>query len=72
MFICKSHTTGRQWRTLLSTYQSIFTTSHIPSNAFYKDVEIGRNSWMKTDIGKSEFGGENICGFSIMEKKEIF
>ncbi len=37
----------------------------------YKDVEIGRDSWMNTDIGKSRVWGEYLRLLHYGEKGDI-
>lgn len=71
MFICKSHATGRQWRTLAQHLPKHLRYIPYTFNAFYKDVEIGRNSWMKTDIGKSRVWGEYLRLLHYGEKGDI-
>lgn len=71
MFICKSHATGRQWRTLAQHLPKHLRYIPYTFNAFYKDVEIGRDSWMNTDIGKSRVWGEYLRLLHYGEKGDI-
>ena len=71
MFICKSHATGRQWRTLVQHLPKHLYYIPYTFNAFYKDVEIGRDSWMNTDIGKSRVWGEYLRLLHYGEKGDI-
>ncbi|KXT77501.1 hypothetical protein STRDD11_02561 [Streptococcus sp. DD11] len=71
MFICKSHATGRQWRTLAKHLPKHLT--HVPYtfNAFYKDIEISREHWMDTEIGKSRVWGEYLRILHYGDKGDI-
>lgn len=71
MFICKSHATGRQWRTLAQHLPEHLRYIPYTFNAFYKDVEIGRDSWMSTEIGKSRVWGEYLRLLHYGEKGDI-
>lgn len=71
MFICKSHATGRQWRTLAQHLPKHLRYIPYTFNAFYKDVEIGRDSWMNSDIGKSRVWGEYLRLLHYGEKGDI-
>ena len=71
MFICKSHATGRQLRTLAQHLPKHLRYISYTFNAFYKDVEIGRDSWMNTDIGKSRVWGEYLRLLHYGEKGDI-
>ncbi|SNU91024.1 DUF218 domain [Streptococcus merionis] len=69
MFICKSHATGRQWRTLTK-----HLPQHIPMIPYtfdtaYQETTITRDNWMTT--GRSRVWGEypRICHYG--EKGDI-
>ena len=71
MFICKSHATGRQWRTLIQHLPKHLRYIPYTFNAFYKDVENGRDSWMNTEIGKFRVWGEYLRLLHYGEKGDV-
>lgn len=71
MFICKSRATGRQWRSLVQYLPKHLCYIPYTFNAFYKDVEIGRDSWLNTEIGKSRVWGEYLQLLHYGEKGDV-
>lgn len=65
MFICKSHATGRQWRTLAKHLPDHL--AYVPFNfaTTYHGQEINRHNWMETETGRSRVWGEylRICHY---------
>lgn len=60
MVVCKSHTAGRQIRTLEKHLPS--TIEYIPFtfDTIYQDIEINRFNWMNSDIGRKRVWGEYL------------
>ncbi|WP_207999159.1 YdcF family protein [Macrococcus lamae] len=51
MFICKSHATGRQWRTLTKHLPDHISYIPYTFDTVYKDVTVSRDNWMDSEIG---------------------
>lgn len=71
MFICKSHVTGRQWRTLVKHLPTHLHYVPYTFDAFYKEIPISRDSWMTTEIGRSRVWGEYLRILHYGKKGDI-
>lgn len=60
MFVCKSHVTGRQWRTLAKHLPAHLTYFPYTFDATYKGISLSRGTWMDTDLGYSRVWGEYL------------
>lgn len=71
MFICKSHATGRQLRTLTKYLPA--TIDYIPYtfNAEYSGNIVSRQEWMNSDIGQSRVWGEYLRILHYRQKGDI-
>ncbi|GEK66371.1 YdcF family protein [Leuconostoc mesenteroides] len=71
MFICKSHATGRQLRTLTKYLPA--TIDYIPYtfNAEYSGNIVSRQEWMNSDIGQSRVWGEYLRILHYGQKGDI-
>lgn len=71
MVVCKSHTAGRQMRTLAQHLPKHITFVPYPFNATYKGDDISRDNWAMTEIGKSRVWGEYLRLLHYGEKGDI-
>lgn len=60
MFVCKSHATGRQWRTLAKHLPGHLTYVPFSFATTYQGQEINRDNRMRTEIGRSRVWGEYL------------
>lgn len=71
MFSCKSHATGRQWRTLVRNIPNEIEYIPYTFDAAYKETPISRYNWMETEIGRSRVWGEYLRIKYYGEKGDI-
>lgn len=60
LFVCKSHVTGRQWRTLSKHLPSHLDFIAFSFDAVYQGISLSRDTWMDTEIGRSRIWGEYL------------
>lgn len=60
LFVCKSHVTGRQGRTLAKHLPDHLTYVPYTFDAAYKGVTLSREHWMETELGRSRIWGEYL------------
>ncbi|MET3557944.1 uncharacterized SAM-binding protein YcdF (DUF218 family) [Streptococcus rupicaprae] len=60
MFVCKSHVTGRQGRTLAKHLPEHLTYVPYTFDASYQGHVLSWETWMETDIGRSRIWGEYL------------
>lgn len=71
MFVCKSHVTGRQWRTLAKHLPDHLNFVPFTFDATYKGISISRDTWMDTEVGKSRIWGEYLRILHYGKKGDI-
>ncbi|MGF3105972.1 YdcF family protein [Rossellomorea sp. DUT-2] len=60
MVICKSHTAGRQIRTLKKHLPQGIAFVPYTFDTTYKETEVNRNNWMNSEVGKKRVWGEYL------------
>ncbi|MEN1968383.1 YdcF family protein [Lentibacillus sp. N15] len=60
LFVCKSHVTGRQYRTLAKHLPSGIHFIPYTFNAAYNGHTITRTNWMETETGRKRIWGEYL------------
>ncbi|WP_145048932.1 YdcF family protein [Paenibacillus xylanexedens] len=65
LMVCKSHVAGRQYRTLKKHLHPDVVYMPALFDTVYKNVEINRQNWAETEIGRSRVYGEylRICKY---------
>ncbi|MFC3927142.1 YdcF family protein [Streptococcus caprae] len=71
LFICKSHATGRQWRTLAKHLPDHLSYVAYTFDAVYQGTPLSRDTWMNTDIGRSRVWGEYLRIIHYGKKGDI-
>lgn len=60
MVVCKSHVAGRQLRTLMKHLPEEIEYIPYTFPTIYSGIEVNRNNWMNSDIGKKRVWGEYL------------
>lgn len=71
MFICKSHATGRQWRTLARHLPARIEFIPYTFDASYHNNILGRDTWSKTPEGQKRVWGEYLRILHYGKKGDI-
>ncbi|WP_409253890.1 YdcF family protein [Bacillus sp. SCS-153A] len=71
IYICKSHASGRQERTLRKHLGDRLDYIPFPFDAEYQGVKVNRNTWSQTETGRTRVWGEFLRILAYGEKGDI-
>lgn len=71
MFICKSHVTGRQERTLIQHFPEGLHYIPYTFDATYQGVTVSRDNWMTSQTGRQRVWGEYLRILHYGEKGDL-